>query len=94
MAWGLAGSSLNDSMRKLFLRAKGSFTFFPALFDLHPCIEHRNAPRSRSQYQLKVPTWSFDPDYEMISSLLVHSRTGLTFLPDPASATSVQSSLH
>jgi SPRY domain len=29
----------------------------------------------------------------MISSLLVHSRTELTFLPDPASATSVQSNL-
>ena len=40
-----------------------------------------------------VSAWSFDPDYEMISSLLVHSRTELTFLPDPASATSVQSNL-
>ena len=29
----------------------------------------------------------------MVSSLLVHSRTELTFLPDPASATSVQSNL-
>jgi hypothetical protein len=40
-----------------------------------------------------VSAWSFDPDYELISSLLVHSRTELTFLPDPASATSVQSNL-
>jgi hypothetical protein len=40
-----------------------------------------------------VSAWSFDPDYEMVSSLLVHSRTELTFLPDPASATSVQSNL-
>ncbi|KAI0043214.1 SPRY-domain-containing protein [Auriscalpium vulgare] len=40
-----------------------------------------------------VSAWSFDPDYEMVSSLLVHARTELTFLPDPSSATSVQSNL-
>ena len=40
-----------------------------------------------------VSAWSFDPDYEMMASLLVHARTELTFLPDPSSATSVQSNL-
>ena len=40
-----------------------------------------------------VSAWSFEPDFEALSSLLVHARTELTFLPDPASASSVQSNL-
>jgi len=40
-----------------------------------------------------VSAWSFEPDYEAINSLIVHARTEITFLPDPASASSVQSNL-
>ncbi|CAE6435315.1 unnamed protein product [Rhizoctonia solani] len=40
-----------------------------------------------------VSAWSFEPDYEAGANLLVHARTELTFLPDPFSATSVQSNL-
>ncbi|KIY72815.1 SPRY-domain-containing protein [Cylindrobasidium torrendii FP15055 ss-10] len=40
-----------------------------------------------------VSAWSFEPDVETINSLLVHARTEVTFLPDPASASCVQSNL-
>ncbi|KAG6850498.1 hypothetical protein H0H93_012499 [Arthromyces matolae] len=40
-----------------------------------------------------VSAWSFEPDYETINSLLVHARTEITFLPDPASSSCVQSNL-
>ncbi|KAG8685556.1 Rsp5p-dependent ubiquitination, sorting of cargo proteins at the multivesicular body [Ceratobasidium sp. 395] len=40
-----------------------------------------------------VSAWSFEPDYEAGANLLVHARTELTFLPDPFSASSVQSNL-
>ena len=104
--------SVNDSTRRLYLRAKGSSTFFSALtfirvlnMGMFPGLEYQlqyppnsqNTDITLSQFlsiqEKGVSAWSFDPDYEMISSLLVHSRTELTFLPDPASATSVQSNL-
>lgn len=40
-----------------------------------------------------VSAWSFEPDYELISSVIVHARTEITFLPDPESASNVQSNL-
>ncbi|CCM01940.1 uncharacterized protein FIBRA_04013 [Fibroporia radiculosa] len=40
-----------------------------------------------------VSAWSFEPDFEAMNSVLVHARTEITFLPDPSSATSVQSNL-
>jgi len=40
-----------------------------------------------------VSAWSFEPDYETVSSLLVHARTEITFLPDPDSTSCVQSNL-
>lgn len=40
-----------------------------------------------------VSAWCFEPDYESTASLLVHARTEITFLPDPASASCVQSNL-
>lgn len=40
-----------------------------------------------------VSAWSFDPEYEALTPVLVHARTELTFLPDPLSASSVQSNL-
>ncbi|TRM66139.1 hypothetical protein BD626DRAFT_566767 [Schizophyllum amplum] len=40
-----------------------------------------------------VSAWCFEPDFETVNSLLVHARTEITFLPDPASASCVQSNL-
>ncbi|KAF5390280.1 hypothetical protein D9757_002877 [Collybiopsis confluens] len=40
-----------------------------------------------------VSAWSFEPDFDTLNSLLVHARTEITFLPDPASASCVQSNL-
>jgi hypothetical protein len=40
-----------------------------------------------------VSAWCFEPDYESVDSLLVHARTEITFLPDPASSSCVQSNL-
>ncbi|KIP12005.1 hypothetical protein PHLGIDRAFT_62851 [Phlebiopsis gigantea 11061_1 CR5-6] len=40
-----------------------------------------------------VSAWSFEPDFEALTSSLVHARTEITFLPDPSSTTSVQSNL-
>ena len=40
-----------------------------------------------------VSAWCFEPDYETVNSLLVHARTEITFLPDPASSSCVQSNL-
>lgn len=40
-----------------------------------------------------VSAWSFEPEYESLPSTIVQSRTELTFLPDPSSASSVQSNL-
>lgn len=40
-----------------------------------------------------VSAWSFEPDFEAMASMLVHARTEITFLPDPSSASSVQSNL-
>ncbi|KAI0002012.1 concanavalin A-like lectin/glucanase domain-containing protein [Russula vinacea] len=82
--------SVNDSTRRLYLRARGSY-------QLQYPPNSQNTDITLSQFlsiqEKGVSAWSFDPDYEMVSSLLVHSRTELTFLPDPASATSVQSNL-
>jgi len=81
--------SVNDSARRTYLRAKDYQLQYPP--------NSQNTDITLSQFlsiqEKGVSAWSFDPDYEMISSLLVHSRTELTFLPDPASATSVQSNL-
>ncbi|KAH9082064.1 SPRY-domain-containing protein [Lactarius deliciosus] len=81
--------SVNESARRLYLRAKDYQLQYPP--------NSQNTDITLSQFlsiqEKGVSAWSFDPDYEMISSLLVHSRTELTFLPDPASATSVQSNL-
>lgn len=40
-----------------------------------------------------MSAWSFEPEFETVNSLLVHARTEVTFLPDPASSSCVQSNL-
>ncbi|KZV71306.1 SPRY-domain-containing protein [Peniophora sp. CONT] len=81
--------SVSENERRNYLRAKDFQTQYP------PNSAQTDITLSQflSIQEKGVSAWSFDPDYEMISSLLVHARTELTFLPDPASATSVQSNL-
>ncbi|VDB99687.1 unnamed protein product [Peniophora sp. CBMAI 1063] len=81
--------SVSENERRNYLRAKEYQMQYP------PNSAQTDITLSQflSIQEKGVSAWSFDPDYEMISSLLVHARTELTFLPDPASATSVQSNL-
>ncbi|KAI0030663.1 concanavalin A-like lectin/glucanase domain-containing protein [Vararia minispora EC-137] len=81
--------SVPESDRRSYLRAKDFQTQYP------PNSQPTDITLSQflSIQEKGVSAWSFDPDYEMVSSLLVHARTELTFLPDPASASSVQSNL-
>ncbi|KAI0067673.1 SPRY-domain-containing protein [Artomyces pyxidatus] len=81
--------SVDEVVRRSYLRAKEYQLQYP------PNSQPTDITLSQflSIQEKGVSAWSFDPDYEMMSSLLVHARTELTFLPDPASATSVQSNL-
>lgn len=101
--------SVSENQRREYLRAKGMYLNFHLTYltthGPRTITEYQlqYPPNSTptditlSQFlsiqEKGVSAWSFDPDYEMISSLLVHARTELTFLPDPSSATSVQSNL-
>ncbi|KAK7694588.1 hypothetical protein QCA50_001774 [Cerrena zonata] len=40
-----------------------------------------------------VSAWCFEPDFEAMNHMIVQARTEITFLPDPSSASSVQSNL-
>ncbi|KAI0318966.1 concanavalin A-like lectin/glucanase domain-containing protein [Amylostereum chailletii] len=81
--------SVSEPARRSYLRAKQYQLQYP------PNSQPTDITLSQflSIQEKGVSAWTFDPDYEMVSSLLVHARTELTFLPDPASATSVQSNL-
>lgn len=99
--------SVSDSVRRSYLRAKGPFLSSPAQFEivLRSLSEYQlqYPPNSEptditlSQFlsiqEKGVSAWCFEPDYETINSLIVHARTEITFLPDPASASCVQSNL-
>jgi SPRY domain len=50
-------------------------------------------PQFLSIQEKGVSAWCFEPDYETVNSLLVHARTEITFLPDPACSSCVQSNL-
>jgi hypothetical protein len=62
--------SVNDSARRLYLRAKGSFTFL-SRFDIHPHIEHENVPRSR--LPIAIPAQLTEHRHHSIP-IFVHSR--------------------
>ncbi|KAA1468221.1 SPRY-domain-containing protein [Dentipellis sp. KUC8613] len=81
--------SVDEHTRRSYLRAKEYQLQYPP----NSLPTDITLSQFLSIQEKGVSAWSFDPDYEMISSLLVHARTELTFLPDPASATSVQSNL-
>lgn len=81
--------SVSEIVRRSYLRAKDYQLQFA------PNSEPTDITLSQflSIQEKGVSAWSFEPDYETINSLLVHARTEITFLPDPASASCVQSNL-
>ncbi|THH16740.1 hypothetical protein EW146_g3940 [Bondarzewia mesenterica] len=81
--------SVSEGERRSYLRAKD----FQLQYPPNSMPTDITLSQFLSIQEKGVSAWSFDPDYEALSSLLVHARTELTFLPDPSSATSVQSNL-
>nr|GAT54929.1 endosomal SPRY domain protein [Mycena chlorophos] len=81
--------SVSESVRRAYLRARDY------QLQYHPNSLPSDITLSQflSIQEKGVSAWSFEPDYETVNSLLVHARTEITFLPDPASASSVQSNL-
>ncbi|THH02889.1 hypothetical protein EW026_g37 [Hermanssonia centrifuga] len=81
--------SVGETERRTYLRAKQYQLQYP------PNSTPTDITLSQflSIQEKGVSAWSFEPDFEALSSLLVHARTEITFLPDPSSATSVQSNL-
>ncbi|KAG1825994.1 concanavalin A-like lectin/glucanase domain-containing protein [Suillus subaureus] len=81
--------SVSEHVRRSYLRAKD--------YQLQYAPNSEPTDITLSQFlsiqEKGVSAWSFEPDYETINSLLVHARTEITFLPDPASASCVQSNL-
>ncbi|KAI0374227.1 SPRY-domain-containing protein [Pilatotrama ljubarskyi] len=81
--------TVNESERRAYLRSKE--------YQLQHPPNSMPTDITLSQFlsiqEKGVSAWSFEPDFEALSSLLVHARTELTFLPDPLCASSVQSNL-
>ncbi|KAH9946670.1 SPRY-domain-containing protein, partial [Amylocystis lapponica] len=80
---------VSEAVSRAYLRAKD--------YQLHYPPNSTPTDITLSQFlsiqEKGVSAWSFEPDFEAMSSLLVHARTEVTFLPDPSSASSVQSNL-
>ncbi|EGO02592.1 hypothetical protein SERLA73DRAFT_47410 [Serpula lacrymans var. lacrymans S7.3] len=78
-----------ESVRRSYLKAK--------VYQLqHPPNSHpTDITLSQFLYiqEKGVSAWCFEPDCDTINYLLVHARTEITFLPDPASSSCVQSNL-
>ncbi|CAL1695948.1 unnamed protein product [Somion occarium] len=81
--------SVSEHARRSYLRAKEYQIHYP------PNSQPTDITLSQflSIQEKGVSAWCFEPDFEALNSLLVHARTEITFLPDPSSATSVQSNL-
>ncbi|KIK28493.1 hypothetical protein PISMIDRAFT_90936 [Pisolithus microcarpus 441] len=81
--------SVAEPVRRAYLRAKDYQLQYP------PNSQPTDITLSQfvSIQEKGVAAWCFEPDDLTINSLLVHARTEITFLPDPASASSVQSNL-
>ncbi|KAI0078932.1 SPRY-domain-containing protein [Panus rudis PR-1116 ss-1] len=81
--------SVSESERRSYLRAKE--------YQLQHPPNSLPTDITLSQFlsiqEKGVSAWCFEPDFEALNSMLVHARTEITFLPDPSSATSVQSNL-
>jgi hypothetical protein len=98
--------SVTEHVRRAYLRAKGRYLYVslsPHCLNFISDHQLQYPPNSLptditlSQFlsiqEKGVSAWSFEPDYETVNSLLVHARTEITFLPDPASSSCVQSNL-
>ncbi|KAK2461872.1 hypothetical protein APHAL10511_006335 [Amanita phalloides] len=81
--------SLSDHVRRDYNRAKDYQLQYPP----NSLPTDITLSQFLSIQEKGVSAWSFDPDFESLSSLLVHARTEITFLPDPASTSCVQSNL-
>ncbi|KAI6132783.1 SPRY-domain-containing protein [Pisolithus croceorrhizus] len=81
--------SVAEPVRRAYLRAKDYQLQYP------PNSQPTDITLSQfvSIQEKGVAAWCFEPDDLTINSLLVHARTEITFLPDPATASSVQSNL-
>ncbi|KAF8584981.1 SPRY-domain-containing protein [Ramaria rubella] len=81
--------SVDEETRRAYLRAKDYQTQSPP----NSLPTDITLSQFLAIQEKGVSAWSFEPDYEILPSLLVHARTELTFLPDPSSSSSVQSNL-
>ncbi|KAL4070986.1 SPRY-domain-containing protein [Scleroderma citrinum] len=78
-----------EPVRRVYLRAKDYQLQYP------PNSQPTDITLSQfvSIQEKGVSAWCFEPDDLTINSLLVHARTEITFLPDPATSSCVQSNL-
>ncbi|CAA7266489.1 unnamed protein product [Cyclocybe aegerita] len=80
---------VDDNVRRAYMRAKEYQLQYPP----NSLPTDITLSQFLSIQEKGVSAWSFEPDYETVNSLLVHARTEITFLPDPASSSCVQSNL-
>ncbi|EDR15614.1 uncharacterized protein LACBIDRAFT_228899, partial [Laccaria bicolor S238N-H82] len=80
---------VTDTVRRAYLRAKEYQLQYPP----NSLPTDITLSQFLSIQEKGVAAWCFEPDYETVNSLLVHARTEITFLPDPASSSCVQSNL-
>ncbi|EJD04047.1 SPRY-domain-containing protein [Fomitiporia mediterranea MF3/22] len=81
--------TVDDETQRAYRRAKDYQTQYPP----NSLPTDITLSQFLSIQEKGVSAWSFEPDYESNASILVHSRTELTFLPDPFSSSCVQSNL-
>ncbi|PFH54528.1 hypothetical protein AMATHDRAFT_113057, partial [Amanita thiersii Skay4041] len=81
--------SVSESVRRSYNRAKDHQLQYPP----NSLPTDITLSQFLSIQEKGVSAWCFEPDYETVNSLLVHARTEITFLPDPASTSCVQSNL-
>ncbi|KAF8640503.1 hypothetical protein AX17_000165 [Amanita inopinata Kibby_2008] len=81
--------SVQDPLRRAYNRAKDYQLQYPP----NSLPTDITLSQFLSIQEKGVSAWCFEPDYEAVNSLIVHARTEITFLPDPASSSCVQSNL-
>ncbi|KAF4605261.1 Rsp5p-dependent ubiquitination, sorting of cargo proteins at the multivesicular body [Pleurotus pulmonarius] len=81
--------SVGESVRREYLRAKEhQLQYAPNSLPTDITLSQFLSIQEKG-----VSAWCFEPDFDTLNSLLVHARTEITFLPDPASSSCVQSNL-
>ncbi|KAJ7293636.1 hypothetical protein C8J57DRAFT_1269553 [Mycena rebaudengoi] len=81
--------SVSDQVRQAYLRARDyQLQYLPNSLPTDITLSQFLSIQEKG-----VSAWCFEPDYETVNSLIVHARTEITFLPDPASSSCVQSNL-